>query len=64
MFNNDYEGDFIHRALQIISEISEQLSHNHKFATSLRSQAESLKVRIGPLSTHECRMTPANAKLG
>ncbi len=45
MYGNDVEGDFIFRAWQIISEISDQLAHNEKFASSLLSQAESLKVR-------------------
>jgi hypothetical protein len=45
MYANDVEGDFIFRAWQIISDISDQLAHNQKFTSSLLSQAESLKVR-------------------
>ena len=46
MYANDVEGDFIFRAWQIISDISDQLTHNQKFTSSLLSQAESLKVRL------------------
>lgn len=41
---NDVEADFFLRAWQIISEISDQLSHNNKFAHSLVAQAQDLKV--------------------
>lgn len=42
--NNDIESDFFLRAWQIINEISDQLSHNQKFAHSLVAQAHDLKV--------------------
>ncbi|KAI9444945.1 hypothetical protein H4582DRAFT_867620 [Lactarius indigo] len=51
MYGNDVEGDFIFRAWQIISDISDQLAHNQKFASSLLSQAESLKVDAGNLKS-------------
>lgn len=44
MYNNDIESDFFLRAWQIINEISDQLSHNQKFAHSLVAQAHDLKV--------------------
>ncbi|KAI9462297.1 hypothetical protein BJY52DRAFT_1116177, partial [Lactarius psammicola] len=51
MYGNDVEGDFIFRAWQIISEISDQLAHNQKFASSLLSQADSLKADAGNLKS-------------
>ena len=45
MYGNDLEGDFFLRAWQIINEISDQLTHNQKFSSSLISQADSVKVR-------------------
>ncbi len=51
MYANDVEGDFIFKAWQIINEISDQLAHNQKFASSLLSQAESLKVRSPHLAS-------------
>ncbi|KAH9178864.1 hypothetical protein EDB89DRAFT_2089102, partial [Lactarius sanguifluus] len=51
MYGNDVEGDFIFRAWQIISDISDQLAHNQKFASSLLSQAESLKADAGSLKS-------------
>jgi hypothetical protein len=45
MYGNDLEGDFFLRAWQIINEISDQLTHNQKFSSSLLSQADSVKVR-------------------
>jgi hypothetical protein len=46
MYNNDFEAEFCQKAWQIISDISEQLSHNQKFAVSLLGQAGKLKVRV------------------
>lgn len=46
MYNNDIESDFFLRAWQIINEISDQLSHNQKFAHSLVAQAHDLKVTL------------------
>lgn len=51
MYANDVEGDFIFRAWQIISDISDQLAHNQKFTSSLLSQAESLKADAGNLKS-------------
>ena len=45
MYGNDVEGDFFLRAWQIINEISDQLTHNQKFTSSLLSQTDSVKVR-------------------
>ncbi|KAI0323096.1 hypothetical protein OF83DRAFT_13352 [Amylostereum chailletii] len=48
---NDIESDFYHRAWQILSDISDQLSYNSKFAASLISQAEKLKSEAAELNT-------------
>ncbi|KAN0124920.1 hypothetical protein V8E52_001472, partial [Russula decolorans] len=51
MYANDVEGDFFLRAWQIIHEISDQLTHNQKFSSSLLSQAESVKAEAGNLKS-------------
>ncbi|KAH9065889.1 hypothetical protein EDB87DRAFT_1554865, partial [Lactarius vividus] len=63
MYGNDVEGDFIFRAWQIISDISDQLAHNQKFASSLLSQAESLKVRPPHLSRSESTLRRFNVDI-
>ena len=40
---DEYEAQFLHKAWQILQDISEQLAHNNQFAGSLRQRAEQLK---------------------
>ena len=40
---DEYEAQFLHKAWQILQDISDQLAHNNQFATSLRQHAERLK---------------------
>ncbi|OCH88770.1 hypothetical protein OBBRIDRAFT_65700 [Obba rivulosa] len=47
---HDLDSDLI-RAWQLLHEISEQNSHNHKMASTLQSQADSLKTQAASTST-------------
>ena len=40
---DEYEAQFLHKAWQILQDISDQLAHNNQFAGSLRQHAERLK---------------------
>ncbi|EMD42331.1 hypothetical protein CERSUDRAFT_90948 [Gelatoporia subvermispora B] len=47
---HDLDGDLF-RAWQLLHELSEQNSHNHKMAAALHSQADSLKTQTASAST-------------